>query len=170
MYAAPHRSQGMTLVRFLLILAVVGCVVFSVAESAGRRNALKKRQITIDRILVVRDALEKFAIDNAGFFPPTNVGLSVLVEKPAKPDRRIVRWNGPYLPSRQYLYDGWGRPFHYCRGGRGDPPHPYELWSYGPDNRDDGPSLFDDVDVWKPDSLVAFCPSAALARPDAKRH
>ena len=149
------RQGGMKPRELAIVTVVVGIVILMAAKSAADRHQQRKREITIERILAVQEALEKYAIDNAGRFPPSKDGLKWLVEKPpadAKP--APLRWRGPYLPSREYLYDGWGRPLRYCRGGRGDPPHAYELWSPGRDNSDRGEGLDADIDVWDPDSLV----------------
>ncbi len=154
--ATPRgRTSGMSLGRLLVLLVGAVVAVFVAVRTYAQRQELHRREITIQRILAIREALEKYAMDNAGRFPPSEPGLTLLIEPPkGELATRVLRWKGPYLPSRQYLLDGWGQPFRYCRGGRGDPPKPYELWSYGRDGHSGGHGLDADIDIWNPDSLV----------------
>lgn len=159
----------------LLLAGAVGLVVLGLANRATSKRDASRREITIQRILVVQEGLEKYAIDNAGRFPPTSVpprkvkpgqkplpgvgveklGLNLLVAPPSKDMRpQPIRWKGPYVPSPEYLYDGWGRKFQYCLGGFGDPSPPYDLWSPGAVNNKGETRTDADIDVWKPDSLV----------------
>jgi len=137
------------------VVAAIGFVVLVSANTAVQRRQTHKREVTIERILKVQQALERYAIDNAGRFPPQKVGLSALVEPPG-PDvqPQPLRWCGPYVTSQEDLRDGWGRPFWYLVGGPGDPPRPYELFSQGADNSDGGKSMDADIDAWDPDTLV----------------
>jgi general secretion pathway protein G len=153
--AALGRDGAIAPLRLVLVSAAITGIVLAGARNSVHRQELRKREITINRILAVQEALEKYAIDNAGRFPPARVGLSLLI-KPPPPDLKPqpLRWEGPYLPSEEYLRDGWGRPFWYLEKGFGDPPKPYQLFSYGRDNSDGGTGLDADIDVWEPDSLV----------------
>ena len=158
-----------------LIAVAAGIVVLGVVHGTVAKRESSRREITIERILIVQQGLEKYAIDNAGKFPPTSLpakktqpgekpspgvgveklGLNLLMEAPPKDLRpQPLRWKGPYVPGAEYLEDGWGRRFRYCLGGRGDPGPPYVLWSPGADNSDGGTGMDADIDVWSPDSLV----------------
>jgi hypothetical protein len=158
-----------------LIVLAVGVLVLGFAQRAVNKREDSRRQVTIERILVVQEGLEKYAIDNAGRFPPTSLpapkvkpgekpapevgsdqlGLNLLVAPPPKDMHpQPIRWKGPYVPGPEYLKDGWGRPFRYGLGGRGDPAPAYSLWSAGADDSDGGTGANADIDVWKPDSLV----------------
>lgn len=71
-------------------------------------------------------ALELYREDN-GDYPPT---LLALVQRP----QSIApgQWkSGPYLSSRDALFDPWGNRFRYVRRSRGTAK--YRLWSTGPD-------------------------------------
>jgi general secretion pathway protein G len=153
--ALPRPKRGMSLAEIALTAAVLAAVILLVFQSLATRSELRRRELTIKRILAVQDALEKFAVDNAGRFPPESLGLRVLLEPPPLTSGyRLLRWRGPYLPGAEYLFDGWGRPFWYRLDGPGDPPRPYQLWSYGRDNSDGGQGADADIDVWNRDSLV----------------
>lgn len=147
--------HGMTKRELVWVVAVVAVIVLVGGKRAADRSERHKREVTIQHLLAVQKGLEEYAIDNAGRFPSSAMGLKVLVEPPPKDAKpQPLRWKGPYVPSADCLLDGWGRPLHYCRIGRGDPPRPYELWSYGRDNSDGGKGLDADIDVWEPDTLV----------------
>ena len=171
-----ERTGGSRKLWELVVIAVAaGILVLWLVRATVAKRESSRREITIDRILIVQQGLEKYAIDNAGKFPPTSVparkvkpgekpspgegveklGLNLLVERPPKDmSPQPLRWKGPYVPGPEYLVDGWGRMFRYCLGGRGDPGPPYVLWSPGADDSDGGTGLDADIDVWSPDSLV----------------
>lgn len=170
-----RRGEPRKPLELVLIAAAVGVVVLGFVQRAVNQRDDSRRKITIQRILVVQQGLEKYAIDNAGRFPPTSLpapktkpgeppvpqaspdqlGLNLLVAPPPKDMKpQPIRWKGPYVPGPEYLKDGWGRPFRYGLGGRGDPPPAYSLWSPGADGCDGGTGANADIDVWKPDSLV----------------
>lgn len=147
--------RGIALARLLLLAFVIAFVAYRFVQHVTHQKQHERREITIQRLLVVREALERYAVDNAGRFPPVNPGLQLLISPPP-PDMKPkpLRWRGPYVPSPEMLLDGWGRPFHYCLGGTGDPAPPYQLWSNGADNSDGGTGMDADINVWQPDTLV----------------
>ncbi|MCX7599739.1 MAG: type II secretion system protein GspG [Armatimonadetes bacterium] len=149
-----NTAPGMTLRDFLLALLILAFLAYRYAERVAQRRQLQRREVTIHRILLVQEGLERYAVDNAGHFPPDKPGLELLIKPPSNVRPRPLRWRGPYVPSAETLLDGWGRPFHYCDKGSGDPPRPYMLWSPGADNSDGGTGMNADVNVWNPDSLV----------------
>lgn len=152
---ARKNAPGIAFRDFLLALLIFAFLVYRFAEGVAHRRQVQRREVTIQRILLVQEGLERYAVDNAGQFPPASAGLELLI-KPPPPNMKPqpLRWRGPYVPSAETLLDGWGRPFHYCDKGGGDPPLPYLLWSPGADNSDGGTGMDADINVWNPDSLV----------------
>jgi len=148
-------SSRMTFRQAILATLIVIFLALTFIQRIAHRKQLERREITIQRLLIVREGLERYAVDNAGRFPPPEPGLKLLISPPP-PDMKPkpLRWRGPYVPSAETLLDGWGRPFHYCLGGPGDPPPPYQLWSSGADNSDGGTGMDADINVWQPDTLV----------------
>jgi general secretion pathway protein G len=82
-------------------------------------------------------ALQVFE-SHTGLFPPTRVGLQMLV---AKLDG-MNGWKGPYM--KDVPADPWGRPYVYVSPGRNNP-NSYDLYSLGADGRE---GTEDDVTNW----------------------
>ncbi|MCD6350876.1 MAG: type II secretion system protein GspG [Armatimonadetes bacterium] len=148
------RSNRPRLLRDAVWIGVaLGVAIVVLASTTVESQQTAKRRVTIKRMLKIRDALARYAIDNAGRLPPSG-RLDVLVHRPG-PDIKPqpLRWKGPYL-SEEDLKDGWGHPFWYLLGGVGNPAPPYQLFSYGRDNSEDGDGPDADIEIWNPDSLV----------------
>ena len=79
----------------------------------------------------IATALDQFNAD-LGRYPSSTEGLEGLVAA----DYVDERFQGPYL-DREALRDPWGNPFCYRCPGLFNPTA-YDLWSYGPNGRDDG--------------------------------
>lgn len=132
-------SAGFTLLELLVVMVIIGLL----AGYVGPRyfGQIGKSETKLARVQI--DALEK-AIDqyrlDTGRFPPQEVGLAALVERPTNEPK----WAGPYLKKGVPL-DPWGRPYIYkIPGQRGD----YELVSYGKDGRQGGSGDGEDVRNW----------------------
>ena len=79
----------------------------------------------------IAGALDRFKAD-MGRYPTSAEGLQVLVAT----SHEEARFDGPYF-AHEALRDPWGNPFGYrCPGSFN--PSAYDLWSYGPNGRDDG--------------------------------
>ncbi|MEA3403191.1 MAG: type II secretion system major pseudopilin GspG [Armatimonadota bacterium] len=148
-----HRSSraGLTPSETLITAAIVAAFALVLASRFADDPARRGRELTIQRMETVVDALEKYAIDNGGVFPTTDQGLSALVERPtAKPLPR--RWEGPYAESEDVLIDAWGVPLHYVSpGGDG---RRYDLWSNGADQAEGGEGPDADVQSWRRASMI----------------
>jgi general secretion pathway protein G len=111
------------------------------------------RAVTVKRLQLVCDALDKYAVDNGGSFPsaaPKGPGLSALVDPPDK-GPRPVNWKGPYLKDKTALRDGWGQDFNYLTRDEKDPlwlTRPYDLWSNGASGREGGTGANAEIDSW----------------------
>lgn len=132
-------SAGFTLLELLVVMVIIGLL----AGYVGPRyfGQIGKSETKLARVQI--DALEK-AIDQSrldpGRFPPQEVGLAALVERP----NNEPKWAGPYLKKGVPL-DPWGRPYIYkIPGQRGD----YDLISYGKDGRQGGSGDGEDVRNW----------------------
>ena len=121
-------------------LVLVGIAVLSMVAmtQVNKRNLQQKRDITIQRLTTLQDALSRYAVDNGGMFPTAGQGgLKALLKAPTTAPVP-PNWRGPYLNSADTLVDGWGVEFHYSRTGGGTPPRPYDVWSFGRDGRQEG--------------------------------
>ncbi len=140
------------------IFIVMSIVAFMLYSWVNRQAEVGKRQITIERMNAISEALIKYHIDTGGMLPTQNQSLQALLEKPDQ-EPIPLHWNGPYLDGPEYLVDGWGRPFHYITPGRplakdAAQTQPYELYSYGRDGMEGGEEMDRDISLWDAGTMV----------------
>ena len=160
---APHleprrpRAGKSRLVVAAIIVLSVGWVFLQL----GARQPPDPRAITLERMRTIENALDQYAVDNGGLLPAdgeqiaakNRQGLAALLRRPTQ-GTQPPNWCGPYLQDETVLLDGWGHAFHYVSPGSGDPPNPYELWSWGSDNALGGSGLAADMRSWEPATLA----------------
>ncbi|NLO08179.1 MAG: type II secretion system major pseudopilin GspG [candidate division WS1 bacterium] len=139
------NRRGLTPTETLLVAALVAAFALIVASRFVADPTHEARELTIVRVQTVMDALERYAIDNAGVFPTTDQGLNALVVKPQQPPLPI-RWPGPYIDDPKMLEDAWGMPLQYVSPGAGN--RPYVLWSNGADRAEKGEGEDADIQSW----------------------
>lgn len=145
-----HR-RGLTPSETLLVAAIIVAVVLIVFWRVIGQPEEEGRRITIARMELVMDALERYAIDNGAVFPTTEQGLQALIKRPTT-EPLPIRWRGPYLDDEQALVDGWGVPLQYVSpGGDG---RVYDLWSNGADRREGGTGADADIQSWNRTTLI----------------
>jgi general secretion pathway protein G len=141
-----RRARRLLYVVLAFVLVVMG------AQRLTGRDDRAARALTLARMRQVREALDRYAIDNSGQIPNTSQGLRALLSPPTLPPEP-PNWCGPYLSQPQMIFDGWGHKFHYASPGGGSPPRPYDLWSLGKDNLQGGTGAAADVQSWEPETL-----------------
>ena len=125
MICGKHR--GLTASETLLVAVVGVAVALMIAGRFIGAPRQESRRITIERMNVVMDGLQLYALDNGGVFPTTEQGLRALLVRPEADLGTLA----VTLEGEEVLVDGWGMPLHYiCPGGEG---RPYDLWSGGAD-------------------------------------
>jgi general secretion pathway protein G len=147
-------NAGLTLPQLAVVLAFVAMAAVAVVTNYHRHALAQRRTVTIQRMTRIIDALDKYGVDSCGVFPTARQGgLKALVVKPTE---GVVpnNWRGPYLEHESDLVDGWGAPFRYARPGGGDPPRPFDLWSFGRDGRQDGTAEDADITSWQRQSQL----------------
>lgn len=153
-----NTRAGMALVGLLVALIVLLLAVFAFYSYVNMRSVHGKREVTLERLQILQDALQRYLVDCGGTLPTQKQGLPALLKKPET--RPIPRgWRGPYVLDPAVLRDGWGRPFkYYCPGGglRDDPQRlrPYDLASYGQDGAEGGEGLDRDLCSWDRTTLL----------------
>jgi len=137
------KGKGLAVAGIVLggIGLIVIPMVFLIAFLILPRLLSRDRQATAfaaytDIQSSIPTALELYKLDN-GTFPETEVGLDVLLNKPAS----AQGWNGPYLTRKPV--DPWGREYFYTYPGEVNV-GAYDLYSLGPD----GEESEDDVTNW----------------------
>lgn len=144
------NRHGMTASETLLVAVIFAAVALMLAWRFMGDPGGDARRTTIERMNVVMDALETYAIDAGGVFPSTEQGLRALLTRPAV--NPPLRWRGPYIESDDVLVDGWGVPLHYVSPGAEG--RPYDLWSNGADRAEGGDDDNADIQSWNRSTLI----------------
>lgn len=147
-----HRKQraqaGFTLLEVLLvigILALLAAFVVPTVLGTGEKAKIGIAQTYVGRSGPVGNALRQYKWD-IGTYPDTNEGFLALYERPDSVDEETGKWTNPYLEGViEELVDPWGRPYQYRFPGEANEKE-YDLWSMGPDGKDD---TDDDIKSWR---------------------
>lgn len=120
---------GFTLIELLVVVAIIGLLVAYVAPRYFGQIGKSEVNVAKAQIDAFEKALEQYRLD-AGRYPPTELGLAALVQRP----QNEPKWNGPYL-KKDVPMDPWGKPYVYrFPGESGD----FDLISYGKDGQPGG--------------------------------
>ena len=119
--------RAFTLTELMVVIVIIGLLA-SVATISVRTYMTHSRQnIARSEIATVCNALELY-LTIQGRYPTNDEGIEILVQKTDKaPDGILTK-----LPV-----DPWGNQYQYIYPGRNTP---YEVISYGADNREGGAS------------------------------
>lgn len=138
-----RERKGFTLIEVLVVLVIL-VLLFSIVgpRILGSQQKANKKKTQID-IEMLGNALKTYAVDSSSY-PNTEVGLSVLLDKPS--DEALARtWDGPYLDAEALPLDPWGNAYRYTyppEHGKRDFPN---IWSPGKDGQD---NTEDDIANW----------------------
>ncbi len=145
-----RRRSGFTLIEVLLVAGILAVLAAFIVPNLFGQATEAKRKITIAAIArngSIGKALEAYRFD-MGAYPTTEEGLAALFE-PASKSKEDQRYKGPYMQGNfEELKDPWGFPYEYRSPGEINEDG-YDLWSYGPDSKDDGGKEgSDDIKNW----------------------
>ena len=144
-----RRKAGFTLIEVLLvagILALLAAFAIPRLFSQAERAKMDIARAAVGRNGPIAKALEsyKWAL---GQYPDTDEGLRALFTPKDRHDDE--RYSGPYLEGTyQELKDPWNQPYEYRAPGEVNEDS-YDLWSMGPNVKDDGGKEgSDDIKNW----------------------
>ncbi len=149
MYCSNRR--GLTPSETLIIAVLVAALGLTLAWRFTGDPAEQERRETIERMQLVMDALERYAMDHGGRFPTNERGLQALMEPPSG-EIETARWRGPYIDDSEVLHDAWGAPFYYVAPEGDD--HLYRLWSYGANRAEGGTGAEADIQSWNRSTMI----------------
>lgn len=125
----PKKIRGFTLLELLVVVVIIGLLAGFVAPRYFGQVGKSELAVAKAQIDALEKALDQYRLDT-GRYPPTELGLAALVDKPAAEPK----WAGPYLRKAVPL-DPWGKPYMYkVPGEKGD----FDLVSYGKDGQPGG--------------------------------
>ncbi len=135
----------------LILAAAITAVTLAIFNQFHGVSDGDARPVTIDRMMTLMDALDNYAVDNAGFFPTSDQGLKALRTRPTV-EPVPHNWRGPYVSDRVPMTDAWGMPIQYVSPSGQDAC--YAMWSSGADMTSGGTGSDADIESWERDSLV----------------
>lgn len=142
-----RKASAFTLIEVLLVAGILALLAaFAIPKLMGQAEQAKVQlaKAAIGRNGPIAKALDAYKWD-MGQYPESDEGIAALMTPKGQVDDE--RYNGPYLENDS-IADPWGNPFEYkCPGDVHE--DSYDLWSRGPDGKDDGGKEgSDDVKNW----------------------
>lgn len=105
------RTDGMTLIEIMIVIAILGLLAAIVGVNVIGSLEEGRRQTAQTQIKSFESALKLYNRD-CGKYPGTAEGLTALVTKPAS----CSRWK-PYIESSTIPPDPWGNAYEYFHPG-----------------------------------------------------
>jgi len=135
------RGRGFTLIELLVVLMILGLIAGVIGPRVvgylgGAKSDTAKLQIE-----EIGASLDLYKLE-VGRYPTTEEGLQALVQAPTG----STGWRGPYLKKKVVPKDPWGNPYRYASPGQNGP---YDISSYGADNRQGGDGENKDILSWE---------------------
>lgn len=146
-----RKRSAFTLIEVLLvagILAVLAAFAIPSLLGTAEKAKIKLTEAAIGRNGPIAKGLTSYKFD-MGKYPDTDEGLAALY-KPKDFKKEDERYTGPYMEGTiEELRDSWNQPYEYRFPGEMNEDG-FDLWSRGPDQKDDGGKEgSDDVKNWK---------------------
>ncbi len=144
------RRGGFTLLEVLLVVGILALLAALVAPNLMRMGDTAKIDLATSQVKrggTIGNALKSFRF-HVGVYPETDEGLAALYEIPDSLDEEDGKWKGPYLEGDpEDLKDPWGNEFNYRFPGEINEEE-FEIWSNGPNGKDDDGDE-DDIISWR---------------------
>ena len=131
------KNKGFSLIELLVVLAILGILASIVAPKLMKHVGGAKSKAAKLQLNDIGAALDLYYLELSDY-PSTKEGLKAL----SYPPEGKHKWNGPYLKKKNIPTDPWGNEYHYMSPGKHGP---YDLYSYGKDNKMGGLSEDEDV-------------------------
>jgi general secretion pathway protein G len=135
------RERGFTLLELLVVLVILGMLAALVGPRVMKYLGGAKSDTAHLQIEQFSSALDMYKLEN-GNYPTTQEGLQALVQAPSG----ATNWHGPYLKKDVVPKDPWGHDYHYESPGQHGP---FDIYSYGADNREGGEGEDKDLTSWQ---------------------
>jgi general secretion pathway protein G len=141
MLGQSKKQSGFTLIEIMVVMVILGLLVAVVAPNILGRGEEARIGVAKTQLRNVSNALDLYKLDNFNY-PSTEQGLEALVNEPSG-SPAAKNWNKDgYLPS--VPVDPWGVEYQYVSPGSEGP---YDLYSYGPDQKEGGSEDGADISV-----------------------
>jgi general secretion pathway protein G len=142
-----RRNRAFTLIELLLVAGILALLAaFAIPRLMGQAEQarIKLAEAAVGRNGPISKALDAYRWD-MGQYPETDEGLKALMQPKSRVDDE--RYGGPYLENDK-IEDPWKSEFNYRSPGEFHEDS-FDLWSSGPDRKDDnGKEGSDDIKNW----------------------
>ena len=126
-----RKQQGFTLLEIMIVVGIIVILLGLAISKIGNPTGFAKQTAVRADVQAIGTQLQLYESMN-GFYPTTEQGLQALVTQPST-DPQPTRW---YQLFKQVPKDPWGSEYLYrCPGQKH--PDSYDLYSAGPDRRQD---------------------------------
>jgi general secretion pathway protein G len=129
---------GFTLMEVLIVLAILAVIIGLVVPNLMKGKARADNDAAKVQVKAVEDALEMYALDHDGDYPPT---ISALMTSPGADSK----WKGPYFKGNKAPADPWGNQIQYTHPGTHKQDGSPDVWSMGKDKQS---NTADDLHNW----------------------
>jgi general secretion pathway protein G len=140
-------KRAFTLIELLLVAGILALLAaFAIPRLMGQAEQarISLAEAAVGRNGPISKALDAYRWD-MGKYPETDEGLAALMQPKSRVDDE--RYGGPYLENDK-VEDAWGNAFNYRAPGEFHEDS-FDLWSSGPDGKDDeGKEGSDDIKNW----------------------
>jgi general secretion pathway protein G len=125
------KQQGFTLLEIMIVVGIIVILLGLAISKIGNPTGFAKQTAVRADVQAIGTQLQLYESMN-GFYPTTEQGVQALVTQPST-DPQPTRW---YQLFKQVPKDPWGSEYLYrCPGQKH--PDSYDLYSAGPDRRQD---------------------------------
>ena len=118
--------DGFTLMEVLIVLAILAVIIGLVVPNLMKGKARADNDAAKVQVKAVEDALEMYALDHDGDYPPA---ISSLMTSPGGDPK----WKGPYFKGNKAPADPWNNPIQYQNPGTHQQDGRPDVWSMGKD-------------------------------------
>jgi len=129
---AQHRSAAFSILELLLVLVILSILAGIASTKLTGISQKAKIRASKAQLSELKNALGTYELE-VGAYPTTQQGLLALIEAPSG----VEDWPGRLLDIDTVPVDAWGNAWQYRHPGTQNTDG-YDLYSYGPDERDGG--------------------------------
>jgi general secretion pathway protein G len=141
----PSRESGFTLIEIMVVLVIIAILGALIAPQIIDQVGGARIKATRLDLRSLATALDMYQIDNFRY-PTTEQGLEALVKAPTvEPYAKNWRTRG-YIRGGKVPTDQWGKSYIYRQPGSDG--RPYELYTYGADEKEGGEGEDADFSIW----------------------
>ncbi len=139
MHPIQRRTEAFTLIEMMAVVIIIGILAAIIAPPIINRITVAEDVAARQDIRTIEQAIAFYRMDT-GTYPDS---IRDLTNAPAS----VPFWRGPYLP--RIPTDPWNQTYHYLMPGNDG--RPFDVWSWGSDQKEGGIEQAADLTSWEAD-------------------